>query len=851
VLLAAGLPLASAGVVEYDIVYVRGPRYGDTQDTRWQEVRDPLSVEPGQDLVLLHPDGREEVLVAGGDGAVVDPVVSFDAQWIYYARFPNVRDREQDLPAAHGVPRAGSDLWKMHITTHEQVQLTHGEWTPSTGTGIWATDPVTPSATHNTVGYRPFNLAPCPLPGNKLMFTSSRDNYLPVRSSTFPNLQLFVLDESTGIVTKVGYLNLGSALHPVVLTDGRVMFSSGEAQGLRDDRVWGLWAIYPDGRQWGPLMSPFTKAAAFHWQTQLSDGRVAVVEYYNLNNWGFGTLLAFASRMPDRPLADRITYFGSPDPRHESNPKVAYGYGDAGKTVRTQRYSFSPLQIESLTRFSHGGDQASHLVGTVRVGKVTHPSAAPNNDVLMVYSPGPVNQQNRPTDKPTVHGQLALLKGGWPVSMPEQLVILKADPAYNVQQPKAVVPYKAIYGLEEPATLPWLPNDGTASPHLPAGTPFGVVGTSTFYKHNVDPWDMKAPGDVSGSAVNWVTQGASVGFTSDEVHSVRIVVMEPVSLRYRGPNNFQRVDRLFLNPSQEKLRVLGEIPLRKWDAEGKPLLDVDGNPDTSFLAKLPADVVFTFQTLDKEGFLLNASQTWHQLRPGEVRTDCGGCHAHAQVGTEFARTAAAQPAYQVHDLTQTVPQDVEYGQVRPLLERYAPELATLKPGELIAQKMTPEEQQKPVLPFRSKRSGIVQRLTSAGAPPDDIRLVARWVDLGATVNLNATHGYFLRETRPTLTLTVMPGPVPAPVSCPPGCAPIAAVAVVRPSVRVGYTSVYQDLVPDSLELTHPSQPGVNLASQCQPESPGVCVLPAPGPGVLTARVRDASGNEQTAQVALR
>ena len=41
-------------------------------------------------------------------------------------------------------------------------------------------------------------------------------------------------------VELVGHMNLGSALHPTVLKDGRVMFSSYEAQGLRDSRLWGL-----------------------------------------------------------------------------------------------------------------------------------------------------------------------------------------------------------------------------------------------------------------------------------------------------------------------------------------------------------------------------------------------------------------------------------------------------------------------------------------------------------------------------------------------------------------------------------------------------------------------------------
>src|SRR5262249_5964404 len=84
-------------------------------------------------------------------------------------------------------------------------------------------------------------------------------------------------------------------------------------------------------------------------------------------------------------------------------------------------------------------------------------------------------------------------------------------------------------------------------------------------------------------------------------------------------------------------------------------LDPDGNPDTSFLVKLPADTAWTFQTLDKHGMVLNMAQTWHQLRPGEIRNDCGGCHAHSQKPTDFAKTAAAKPDYVPFDLTARTP----------------------------------------------------------------------------------------------------------------------------------------------------------------------------------------------------
>jgi hypothetical protein len=47
--------------------------------------------------------------------------------------------------------------------------------------------------------------------------------------------------------------------------------------------------------------------------------------------------------------------------------------------------------------------------------------------------------------------------------------------------------------------------------------------------------------------------------------------------------------------------------------------------------------------------------TWHQLRPGEIRNDRGGCHAHSQEPTLFQQTAAARPDYRIFDLTDSTP----------------------------------------------------------------------------------------------------------------------------------------------------------------------------------------------------
>lgn len=51
---------------DFDIVYVRSPRQEDKTASRWTEIAHPALIGPVADLMLLHPDGREEVLMPGG-----------------------------------------------------------------------------------------------------------------------------------------------------------------------------------------------------------------------------------------------------------------------------------------------------------------------------------------------------------------------------------------------------------------------------------------------------------------------------------------------------------------------------------------------------------------------------------------------------------------------------------------------------------------------------------------------------------------------------------------------------------------------------------------------------------------
>jgi hypothetical protein len=633
---------------DYDIVYIRAPRFGDERRGKWAEFSDPTRMEPGADLMLLHPDGREEILVDGRDGSVMDPYVAFDGQWVYYAKF---------IDSKH----SGSDIWKIHVPTQKTFKLTDQTFTPNTGAANWAKDYRTPEPGKIALRYGVYNLGPCPAPGGKVIFTSNRNAFVPPRGYPKITLQLFAMDEDGSNVEQIGHLNVACALHPVILKDGLVLFSTLESQGMHDAILWAIWSINPDGTGWAPVVSAFATGGApsgFHFQTQLSDETIIVEEYYNQNNSGFGTYFKLPPRRPEG-----VPGFGPGDLSDARN--MVRGYGPRG----TFRMPFTPYGMEVLTRFTHGvdgpapsarpGEQVKARVHQGAsyphaLGKVTHPCGAPGNHLLTVWSPGPANHQY--DYYPFIDGGIYLIKSGLPIDEPGKMLLIKNDPKYSEQWPRPLVPYRRVYGVDEPRR-PVHANDGSRSPHLPEGTPFGLVGTSSLYKRESAPGGKVPEGGVTAVAgrswsLNWGLQGADAGrYDNSDIHAIRIVIQEP---RTDVGGNGKGSPPLFGNHALERLRILGEIPVRKFRGGQQPT-DPDGNPDTSFVAKIPADQPFTFQTLDKDGMVLNMAQTWHQVRPGEMRTNCGGCHAHSQEPTDFNATAAARPDYEVFDLTARTP----------------------------------------------------------------------------------------------------------------------------------------------------------------------------------------------------
>jgi hypothetical protein len=869
---------AAADVVHplpYDLLYVRAPYFGPAgRDSVWPDTVRPLTPDPGAQLVVLRRDGSREVLfpleryrpqigtptgTPLAAGSVADLNVSFDGRAVLFTWYHDLTrvNPQRGSEDAH-LSYAGADLYRLDLTSRQLTRLTAQTLTPNTGNGarFSAADP---ASNHPRIGV--FNTGGTWAPGNRIVFTSNRNDFLPPKEMTSGQrvMQLFVMNDDGSNPEPVGHLNLAMALHPQVLLDGRVAFSSWEEEGVRDPRQFPLWVTGPDGRGWNGLSGFSEPFLVHHFMTQMPGGDLVVTRYYNLNNNGFGDLIRY-------PLDPPGPDFGSPDAQitdHSGGSVMPFQrVGQVRLTPFTTPDDF-PAPCPGWEDFPYS---ASGLEGPApcaaadRRGKFTHPAAAPSSagdpgkaDLLAVYAPGPANHNGIyvgiGTALPRVHGEIVLLPDGAPIPVPPagqpgrppQLLTVLAEDGYNLAWPRPAVSWQQLYGVAGPAA--W--NDSTdaqiRAERLTPGEPFGLLGSSsllwrdTLASHGRDQDDRDPFNDGSESPFRWVRQGSDAGiYGDDDVWAVRVLLFEPSTDR-----TYPDGDRRFWAAGGERMRILGEIPVRKPGAPPVRRPDGTSEEDTSFLARVPADVALTFQALDRRGLVLNMAETWHQVRPGEARYDCGGCHAHSREPLPFAGTAAAKPAYAIPDLARSTPLLTLDAAARPGVRTVAAHQVTVEwhrdvepilearcaachgaaspaaglpltraaapverngvawPGAFFRLALDAEAELTPPPPgedrwfapqltrylraFQSRQSLLLWKIWGArldgrsnGDRPDDLDFtataahpagvgvpgmtneekltLARWVDLGAPIDLGTPWGYLEDDLRPTLVL---------------------------------------------------------------------------------------------------
>jgi hypothetical protein len=632
----------------------------------------PYAIEPGADLMLLHPDGTEEILVdcrvegqeslVGGEAncSVQDPVISFDGNWVYYSKYVNmgVQPNWRTL-SAH------SFIFKMALNVpasqRTEIQLTNlgSGFATAKLAGNSAADAI------NNFGIR--DLGPTPLPDGRILFTSNRDAVIAFRQGTRGSIsavtaasasQFHVMDDHDGSQANknlqlIGHSNLHQAQHPMVLKDGRILFTNWDDAGLREEYATAtLYVDHPDGGHLEQFLEPHhSNKRVEHFATETSSGNVVVANYYpRMASWGFGTLLRTPVSIAGPAYTAGLT----------TNPDDEFRY-------------FTRIGTDELTPHTTGRHRAPSDLS----GRYSTPSAAPNDDLLVSYSSGPVTF-NPPcggcVELPRVDAGIYLITNAGSnsiVSPSTQLVTIKNDPAYNEIWPRAVVPYSSIHGVNTPATLP--PADVNAPSKtnmgIVAGSPVGITGTSSMQNRESEPMGKDrfnmTHGKDGGRDTGWVVQGTDAGVVQNsDLWGVRILVMSPD--RYHAPYisstteqneqllRDQRMNRHvkgYYTHTSENWKILGEFPVR--NSSGTP--DPDGEQDTSWLAKIPADTPHLIQAIDDKGMTLTSEQTWRHVRPGKTFASCGGCHAHSKTAVSFTGKAANSSSYQPWDLVRQTP----------------------------------------------------------------------------------------------------------------------------------------------------------------------------------------------------
>ena len=220
--------------------------------------RTPVTLEPGADLMLLHPDGtrggagRGRRRLRHRPGRLLRRRVG-----LLHALPQPARTHSQWSP-----PRQGADIYKIHVKTRQDR--------PADQPGVHARTPARPTGRRTTARREPGKIAlrvrrlqPGPVPAAR---RPARLHQQPRRlppGQGLPGRRPAAVrhgrpdtdigdDDDPPNVEKIGHLNLARALHPVVLKDGRIMFSSLESQGIRGDILWGIWTHPPRRHQLGP-----------------------------------------------------------------------------------------------------------------------------------------------------------------------------------------------------------------------------------------------------------------------------------------------------------------------------------------------------------------------------------------------------------------------------------------------------------------------------------------------------------------------------------------------------------------------------------------------------------------------
>lgn len=490
--------------------------------------------------------------------------------------------------------------------------------------------------------------------GRKLIFALHAPMILNALPENQPTWQIWQYDFSTNLATRIIQSNnqaqLGNAVSPHYLTDGRVIYVSDEQKGMRANLL--------SGNPPAPVYSGLNesgnrKAGVLH--VMDSDGlNVSQISYnqsHDLFPWVLKSGKILFSRWDNLGGTDRSLnlYTINPD---GSNLSIVYGFHshDTGTDPAAEVQFAMPREMEDgrvlsilrpfATR-SLGGDLIA--IDTARFSDNMQPTwqnlglTGPAQASLAVNTVRTDNQLSP-------GGQFGAAYPMWDGS--NRLIISWAQCfALNAQQqrvPCAVAPQGATpappeYGI-------WVYSPGANATQRPvvtaqagfiftdvvAGAPRKnlqvAAGTSvttdsvfnaaanTVIAAGQGVLDIRSVDNLdnvdSSAAIAAHVDPANAAYKTRNARFLRLIEAVPKPDR-QDPDPTPELDNFVFGLSNSMRHIIGYVPIE---------------PDGSVVARVPANVPFTFQIVDAKGKRIGATHdVWWQVGVGEVMR-CGGCH---------------------------------------------------------------------------------------------------------------------------------------------------------------------------------------------------------------------------------
>lgn len=614
------------------IVYTRVPRsrgerdltLGDGSTFRlltpdlWDKLPDTRHVfdgfnGPGQ-LVLHYPDGRERILyncvVPERPCVPLDPAVSPDGRRILFS----VYFGESIEPASwRGATVPSRRLVKATEARLHVVDLDSGV--------------VTPLA--HVPGH--FDVSPAWLPDGGILFASTRSATVRpfldrIGTGGRPNPQLYRAEEDGSGAVNISPHEVATAMHPYVLSSGRVAYSSqwlshNLAYGYNNgginwpdtlDNQWLVMGMDRRGGDMHALLGAHRKhikaengwpktMKALHFLGERENGDICVSNYYRGNNLGLGDVFCWTPEAPG---------------------------------IEGELPHFLPRNIYNIANWSKSNDEGSFRENGVFQGKIGYPEGLPGGQLMLTVGEGFCTQVSGSTDSfltKALFEQPRLMACDVGIyrttTIPSRRM---TDLALVIDSPEWHE-FGARLVQERTIATPQLNDTADGSCQL-ASSDAGTAQTGLQY-----PYDFNNNLRVSAN-----NGGEIDGIPHGDLRGIRF--WEVV------PNTSRRPQQV--NATGNVLRILGDVPLL---------------PDDSFKVQLPCDAIYLMAGIDAEGRVIKRDQVPQSLRPGEIRV-CTGCHLHSREGRPYNESLAASARPVPLLASRPVPGFKE--DIRPLLESY-------------------------------------------------------------------------------------------------------------------------------------------------------------------------------------